>query len=322
MIYCPPAKRLRTESPLVPDRLRRPTPQLLPPPQISTEIASQVHTAPATGAEDSPGRTNSRAIKLDCQFVNLVANTKTCCQEKEESDINFLRTLKNVLTTLPISTKHRHMHFLEEKEDSINHAKDVNELFKILKPYWNYSDYSLLEHIIRVFGTKELISEVDEYIAELECFEKNTTIQNAEVATKCNFEVPDGFKTVAITQGKDPKKCTLYALRRFQGELADCAALMRYTLIKKLIRASSVKIVLAFPLKAFVYLKKVINDRQFKEMHEIVSVDFIPPENSTHISVHVMPGLSCMILFSKFLPRKLLLGLFVCLSVSTISRKR
>ena len=97
--YCPPAKRLRTESPLAPDGLRRPTPQLLPPPQIA-KIASPVHTAPSTGTEDSPGRTYTRAIKLDCQFVNLVANTKTCCQEKEESDINFLRTLKNVLTTL------------------------------------------------------------------------------------------------------------------------------------------------------------------------------------------------------------------------------
>ena len=221
------------------------------------------------------------------------------------------------------------MHFLEEKEDSINHAKDVNELFKILKPYWNYSDYSLLEHIIRVFGTKELIEDVDKYIAELECFEKNTTIQNAEVATKCEFEVPDGFKTVAITQGKDPKKCTLYALRQFQDELADCAALMRYTLIKKFIRASSVKIVLAFHPKAFVYLKKVINDRRFKEMHEIVSVDFIPPEDSTHISVPVMPGLSCMILFlsgkllvkcvikpsARMRRRVTVLVLSVCLSV-------
>ena len=182
--------------------------------------------------------------------------------------------------------------------------------------YLNHTgDYSLLEHIIRKFGTNELIKEVDEYIAELECFEKNTTIQNAEVASKCEFEVPDGFKTVAITQRKDPKKCTLYALRLFQDELANRAALRRYTLSKKFIRASSVKIVLAFPLKAFIYryLKQVLNDQRFREMHEIVSVDFIPLENSPHSSVPVMPGLSCMISFSKFLLGTVLVSLF-CVS--------
>ena len=56
-------------------------------------------------------------------------------------------------------------------------AKDIDEIFDILEPYWDYTDYSLLEYLIKEFGTRELQQEMERYIAQLEQFEKDLAVQ-------------------------------------------------------------------------------------------------------------------------------------------------
>ena len=55
---------------------------------------------------------------------------------------DFLTKFKVTLTTLPLSRRYQHLLFLENKKIQIKKAEDIDELFDILDPYWNYVDYT------------------------------------------------------------------------------------------------------------------------------------------------------------------------------------
>ena len=120
-------------------------------------------------------RRNIPSVQLQEQFVTTLIHTKICIMERESESMqsqSFLLNFKVTLTTLPLSKRHQHLHFLKKEKDRIKKAKDIDEIFDILEPYWNYTDYSLLEYLINKFGTRELQQEMERYIAQLEQFEK------------------------------------------------------------------------------------------------------------------------------------------------------
>ena len=212
------------------------------------------------------------AAQLQTQFVTVFTHTKICFVGKEAESGNFLSKFRITLTTLPLSNRYQHLHLLKTEKDRINKA-DVEGIFDILEPYWNYVDYPLLKYIINEFGTSELQKEMDKYIADLEMFEKNTTVQDYDSADLGEVSVPADFKTVEIMQARDPKKCSLYEVRQFQNQSVDRSALKAYAVLRKRVSCSSVTIVLAFPPEAYEELSEVF-DMQFMTTHKIVSVVF------------------------------------------------
>ena len=212
------------------------------------------------------------AAQLQTQFVTVLTHTKICLVGKEAESGNFLSKFRITLTTLPLSNRYQHLHFLKTEKDRINKA-DVEGIFDILEPYWNYVDYALLKYIINEFSTSELQKEMDKYIADLEMFEKNTTVQDYDSADLGEVSVPSDFETVEIMQARDPKKCCLYDVRQFQNQSVDRSALKAYAVLRKRVSCSSVTIVLAFPPEVYEELSGVF-DMQFMTTHKIVSVVF------------------------------------------------
>lgn len=213
------------------------------------------------------------AAQLEERFVNVLMHTKSCFAEKEAESEIFLDRFKITLTTLPLSKKHQHLHFLKNKKEDIKKARNSEEIFDILEDYWNYSDYDLLEYIIKEFGTKELQDEMGIYITNLEHFEKKTTIQDYDSASLDEMIIPEDFRTVTIEQGKDPLKCTLYDVRQFENDIVSRAALNKFAVFKRSVKSSSVEIILGFPPEAYADLLDIF-DKQYKKEHDIVSVVF------------------------------------------------
>ena len=230
----------------------------------------------STPSASSHANTRHGASNMESKFVALLARTKSYFQEREEKSGHFLGRLKTMLTMLPQSSRHEHS-FLRHEKDRIESAPDVDEIFDILKPYWNYSDYALLECIVAEFGSVRLRKRMREYISNLETFEKSTTIQ--EVSSMRKFRIPAHFKRVKIIQGKDPVKCTLHELRLFHEDIANRAALERYAVSREYTIVHSIEIVLAFPPEAFKDMQQVF-DEEFKRKYEILSVSFSDTKGS------------------------------------------
>ena len=85
--------------------------------------------------------------RLENGFLDAVADTKVCLLEQEAKSKSFLPKLKVTLTTLPHSERCQHLLFLKEEKDQIMQAADIDDIFDILDPHWNCTDYSLLEYI-------------------------------------------------------------------------------------------------------------------------------------------------------------------------------
>ena len=151
------------------------------------------------------------AAQLQDRFATIVTHMTVSFVKKEKVSSEFFDTFAITLTNLPLSNKHKHLKFLEKEEDGINMAKNVRD---ILRPYWNYRDYTFLEKILKEFGTSELEKEMKEYIADLENFEKMTSVQDYNSAALDEIPIPGHFEELPLRYSKDPAQCSLYGVRQ------------------------------------------------------------------------------------------------------------
>ena len=63
----------------------------------------------------------------------------------------FLDEFHITLTTLPVSQRLKHLHFLRKQRQRIMNAKSIDEIFEILDDFWDYTDYALLQHLVEKF---------------------------------------------------------------------------------------------------------------------------------------------------------------------------
>ena len=82
-------------------------------------------------------------------FSSVLAHTQNSLIKKERKCDDVLIELCTYLTTLPLAPG---MHLFKDKEKDIEDAKSVKAIFSILKPYWNYRNYYLLQYLIAEFG--------------------------------------------------------------------------------------------------------------------------------------------------------------------------
>ena len=190
------------------------------------------------------------AVQLQEQFVTVLTHTKICLIKKAMANKDFLLKFKITLTTLPLSKKHQHLKFLSREKRRIMSAADIDEIFEILNPYWNYVDYSFLEYLLKEFGTSELRAEMQQYITQLEVFERKTSIKQFNSALLDKRDIPDHFSEVIVTKAKDPEQCSLYEVRQFRNEVVNQSSLHGYAMYLNKVSCSSVKITLAFPPEA------------------------------------------------------------------------
>ena len=83
-----------------------------------------------------------QASQLQDQFVGVITNTKI---EFSKKPAGFLDHLRYTLTTLPVSQRFQHLHFLREQRQRIMNAKSIDDIFEILDDFWDYTDYALLQ---------------------------------------------------------------------------------------------------------------------------------------------------------------------------------
>ena len=200
--------------------------------------------------------------RLQEQFLALHARTKKVLVRNTTN----LSRFKFKLTSLPLCKGCQH--FLQEEQNSIMNATDADKICSILEPYCNYIDYAFLRHLIKEFGTNELQKDVESYIAELEHFEKKTSVKDFNSAIQDNRVLPAHFRTVTITQAKDPAEYSMHDVRQLRNEVVNRSTLHEYAVFLQAVRCNSVEIVLAYPPEAHTELLAVFNE-EFMETHNI-----------------------------------------------------
>ena len=215
-------------------------------------------------------RVAEETTRLHEKFLSVLTNAKIYLSEKESESSKVLNRLRITLTTLSLSYKFQHLHFLRKEEERIQNAKSICELFSILDKHWNWSDYYLLQRLIANFGDDSLKKEMTTYVAELEEFEKATTILLFRSATK-HWKHPYYFNKAVIMLQKDASECTLYDIRKLKEDLASKSSLNEAAIYYDDVHASLVVVEIVFPQDALELILPAM-DAAFLEQHHIISV--------------------------------------------------
>ena len=234
---------------------------------------ANLHVLPkehTTSDQDKLRRVGSKASRLQEKFVSVLTHTKIMLSMKEVKSNDFLVKLRITLTMLPLSKKLKFTSFLQAKKKEIKCAQSTDEVFDIIEKYWNWSNYYLLQQVIKEFGDATLQKEMAGYIRKLHHFEKTTTIQIFSKVVK-EWKCPNLSSEAVVTLQKDPSQITLYDLRKLKEDLAHQSSLNDCATFFKSVHSSEVVLTLAFPQEALELIISSLS-QTFLAKHHIKSV--------------------------------------------------
>ena len=176
-----------------------------------------------------------------------------------------LSTFKLHITRLPmLSVKCKKLYFLQKKKRKIRRARSIQKVFDILDPYWNFADYSLLEHIVQKYCDQKVRKKMRKHIYKLQKFQKATSVKELTSVLQVARTPPKGYSTLTATLQVDAAKCSLYQVQIVKTAIAERACLEDYVLLLLDLHASYVRLVIAFPRAVSKYIKRSL-DRDFLE---------------------------------------------------------
>jgi hypothetical protein len=127
--------------------------------------------------------------------------------------------LVEALTLLPVALRSEYQSLIVRDLETFERADSIRKVFHRLNPHFTFIDYSLLKHIINQFGSKQLKSDMSEYIETVQAFMDQTTVQELMDHWPGMSEIPPHFEELRARIEEDSSSYTLRQLddlrRRF-----------------------------------------------------------------------------------------------------------
>ena len=211
-----------------------------------------------------------RIRTMEIKFGQLVDKVQ------EEHNIPLQR-LKRCITLLPASTKDQHIAFIRENLSEIKESKCMEDIFLLLNLYWDFLNYTLLEHIVTEFGNNDTKAAMAVYVCELVAFRKATKLSEFISHWPCTGKVPPDMSKLVIKMKKDWSNCTLEDVEEFRRTLTQKLLLPSFTVLLRDAEQGCVSFTWLIPSSIVKILSKDIHHTKldwFKEHHiERLAID-------------------------------------------------
>ena len=188
-----------------------------------------------------------------------------------------LQKLKRCITRLPAHIKDQHLHFIKENLNEIKESKCVEDIFLSLHLYWNFLNYTLLEHIVNEFGNNDTKAAMAKYVSELVAFRKATKLSDFISHWPCTRRVPPDMSRLVIKMEKDWSNCTLEDVEQFRRTLTQELLLPSFAVLLRDAEQGCISFTWLIPSSVVKLLSKDIHNSKlgwFKEHHiERLAID-------------------------------------------------
>ena len=208
---------------------------------------SPVAHSSSPSPSDRVSQVRAEIDRLSDTFSDLMSDTRDEMCMKESVNPAFLKKFRDRLFDLPVAKKAPHTKFFDERLDDFLRAKDMEKIFAILRRYCNYSNYEILQEVIRKFCEAVLQRRMQEYCESLEKFEKGTFIDVYLKAISAGVVLTSEFTKMTVKINKPTSECTLHEIRKLKETIAERASLQSYSVYVGDISESSVQLELGFP---------------------------------------------------------------------------
>ena len=216
-----------------------------------------------------PERIQTMEMKFD-QLVDIVQDGLL------EQNIPLQR-LKQCITRLPASIKYQHIAFIRENLTDIKESESMEDIFLLLNLYWDFLNYTLLEHIVNNFGNNDTKAAMANYVTELVVFRRVTNLSDFISHWPCTGKVPPDMSRLVIKMEKDWSNCTLEDVEQFKKTLTQKLFLPSFAVLLRDAEQGCISLTWVIPSSIVKILSKDIHNTKldwFKEHHiERLAID-------------------------------------------------
>ena len=200
-----------------------------------------------------------------------LTNIKTSLFKKMEAQKISVCDLSIAISSIPPSVKEENEAFLEKKRHLLCNSQNRREVFLSVTEHTNYFNYSLLEHLVRQFGSHLLQKKMRAYVSKVQAFRKSTKLTIfAKFQQFPRKPVPESFK-VLVTE-LDWSNKSLEDVEQFRRKRAWQYGLHEFIVLLYNVAEGCVELVWLVPAYLASYLREKImltKDELFRESNVI-----------------------------------------------------
>ena len=207
--------------------------------------------------------------ELEDQFSDMADHTLDIITDNEVT----VQLFKKRLINLTVRNKEQHKEFLDANIFSGASAEStVEDMWCKLSDYSNFLNYTLVEHMIKKFGGRDLLETMKAYKRKLEIFRSKTRLCDFAIIFKGITKCKEVLMEVKFD--KNWETCTLQDMEEWKESLTQKLLLPSFTVNPKDISTGCVSITWAIPAMFTPSLVEKLKtlDKNFCKEHKIMSL--------------------------------------------------
>ena len=156
--------------------------------------------------------------KLEEQFSNL--KEKLLSEIKANKDVTA-ETLVDSLAMLPTLLQAEYRKYIMENLSTLTAAVSVRMVFIHISVQFTFIDYGLLEYLVKKFGSEELKQDMSAYVAAVQVFLDETTVQQLMDHWPGQSDTPTHFEELRAVINKNANTYSLRQLDELRKKLCS-----------------------------------------------------------------------------------------------------
>ena len=239
---------------------------------------------------DKMSSLKSEAEKLQKDLDILRSETQHYLEEKHKDNTEYLPTIRNAIAFLPASTRVEQIPLFGWKQQTeISSAPSFASVFGMFKRICHFPDSSLLEHLVRLFGSEQIQKKMLSYMERLRSFRSRTKVSDFTKVCTLDSSLPLEFSILTIKIGREWHRSTLEDIEQLRQSMVQKASLTSYGMRLLQVEWEQGLLHWCIPSRALQSLVGSLDSEFLQENHvEILSI------NGTHLQSTQSAGVTTL----------------------------
>ena len=170
-----------------------------------------------------------------------------------------VQDLLQSITLLHGDLKSEHKLFIQEKEEKLRKVESINDVFITANGYWDFLNYSLLQHVIGKHASDEIKKAMQRYSGEITQFRKMTKLRVfSKVHKRKPKKADDEFKKLFSEHKINWSTATLEDVEQIRNDICNELSLSTFSLQLAAVKMGCVVLTWLVPQSLVAHIQKAI----------------------------------------------------------------
>ena len=167
--------------------------------------------------------------------------------------------LHHSIIRLPGDLKNEHLIFVKTVKAELKKAESIADIFFTVDDYWDFLNYSLLEHIIDRHASDNVKKEMAEYVVQVNAFRRKTRLDKfSKIYKRKEKKVDEKFRTLVTEHDIHLSTTTLEKVEEIRHDVCSELSLREFSLQLAAVAPGSLVITWLVPQSLVAYIQKSV----------------------------------------------------------------